>query len=164
MKLKISALLIAAACLLSAFGGYRLGRQKASETDENARADTLLIRDTIRITEPVFVARTRIRTDTVRLALVDTVRDTVRVAVPIEQKTFAFEGGKAWVSGFRTSLDSLYLRKDTVIITTAVMKREKSPRWSIGPSAGAGWTPRGIQPFVGITLHYDLFRFDAHKR
>lgn len=81
--------------------------------------------------------------------------DSVAVEVPITQKYYADSVYEAWVSGFAQNLDSIrvYARTETITV------REYKPpnRWHIGPTVGIGYTPRGIEPFVGISLTYSIY-------
>ena len=95
--------------------------------------------------------------DSVGSHAVDTVHrsDSVAVAIPITQKVYEDSTYRAYVSGYRPRLDSLFLFPRTQIITV----REKPRRWNIGVGAGYGLTPRGFQPFVGVTVSYTLWAF-----
>ena len=86
-------------------------------------------------------------------------RDSAEVVIPITQKEYKGEDYQAWVSGYQPSLDSLLVFSKTQEITT----REKPKRWSVGLSAGYGFTPKGSQPFVGVSLTYRLWDFDVSR-
>lgn len=81
--------------------------------------------------------------------------DSVKVAIPITQNVYEDSTYRAYVSGYRPSLDSIFLYPRTQVVTI----REKPRRWNIGVGAGYGLTPRGFQPFVGISVSYTLWSF-----
>ena len=125
--------------LVVAFWGWL--RPVDTAPEGNREKDTATFVDTI----PYFVHA------------VDTVHrsDSVAVAIPITQKVYEDSTYRAYVSGYRPRLDSLFLFPRTQIITV----REKPRRWNIGVGAGYGLTPRGFQPFVGVTVSYTLWAF-----
>lgn len=84
-----------------------------------------------------------------------TVGDSANVVIPITQKVYEDSMYKAYVSGYRASLDSFYIYPRKEVITI----REKPRRWHIGISAGYGLTPKGFQPYIGIGVTYSLMSF-----
>ncbi len=86
-----------------------------------------------------------------------TVPDSVDVEIPITQREYAGEGYRAWVSGYEARLDSIdvYARRDVV----TVQAQPKQKRWHIGPCVGVGYTPRGVAPYVGLSLTYSILSF-----
>lgn len=85
--------------------------------------------------------------------------DSMEVAIPISSKEYRGDGYRAWVSGYRTSLDSImvYPCRETVTVTNTT--RQKPRRFGIGLNAGYGVTPHGLQPYIGIGIHCNLFSF-----
>lgn len=81
--------------------------------------------------------------------------DSIEVAIPITQKVYGDSTFTAYVSGFQPSLDSIFLYPRTQVVTV----REKPRRWSLGVGAGYGMTPKGFQPYVGVTFSYSIFSF-----
>ena len=81
--------------------------------------------------------------------------DSIEVANPITHKVYCDSTFTAYVSGFRPSLDSIFLYPRTQVVTV----REKPRRWSLGVGAGYGLTPRGFQPFVGVSVSYTFWNF-----
>lgn len=82
--------------------------------------------------------------------------DSVYVQVPITQYTFEEDSVyNLKVSGFHVTLDEInvYQRREVVHI------REPPKRWHLGLSVGYGYTPKGFQPTVGVTLTYSLWSF-----
>ena len=99
--------------------------------------------------------------DTVTIALTDTVHDSVGIQLPITQKVYADSTYKAYVSGFMPSLDSIFIRQRTDVITNTVYLNARRKRWGIGLSAGYGYglDGRRLTPFVGLSLNYNLISF-----
>lgn len=121
--------------------------------------------DTIPYLYPTPVDSVVVRYVTERLPTVrDTVHsifiDSVAVEIPITQKQYADSTYTAWVSGYKPSLDSIYVypRHDVVTITNTI--RLKPKRWGVGLNVGYGITPKnGMQPYIGIGVNYNLFSF-----
>ena len=125
------------------------------------RVDTLVVRDTITREKPVFVDRYITRTETVLLPVHDTtvVRDSVLVDMPVETKVYQEDSlYRAVVSGFRVSLDTLKVYRTTKEITKYVAVPQRK-RWGIGVQTGYGFSRKGISPYVGIGVSYNLINF-----
>ena len=125
------------------------------------KVDTLVVRDTIMRDRPVFVDRYLVRTDTVKLAVHDTTLrvDSVLVDVPIERRVYEEDSlYRAVVSGYRPSLDSLLVYRTTTEITKFVPVPVKK-RWGVGIQAGYGFSQKGISPYVGVGISYNLINF-----
>lgn len=119
----------------------------------------IIEKDTITVSEPVFIT-TRI-TDTMLVAVRDTVRvhDTLWVELPREQKHYADTGYDAWVSGYRPALDSIRIVRSNRTIERVVTEL-KTPRWGVGIQAGCGvGYADGLRafPYVGVGISYNLF-------
>lgn len=131
------------------------------------QADTIRIRDTIRIPHPVSVSSRTIDTMTVLVHATDTlwIHDTLYISLPIEQRTYADSTYTAWISGYRPNLDSILIYPQTTTITNTMTITHSSrlPRFSIGLQAGYGATISNNQlkpaPFVGIGISWNLIRF-----
>lgn len=84
--------------------------------------------------------------------------DSIDVVIPITQTEYADSTYHAWVSGYSAKLDSIYVfpRHD---ITKIIQPSSKPKRWSIGVSAGYGFTPKGAQPYIGVGVSYSIFSF-----
>lgn len=131
-------------------------------------SDTITVIDTIAYHYPVPRDSAVVRYETVRLMVADTARititDTVRVAdsvevvVPITQKVYGDSTYRAYVSGYRPRLDSIFVYPRTNYITTTV--KEKPKRWGIGLQAGYGYSPgNGMSPYLGIGVSYNIYSF-----
>ena len=146
--------LLACAFLAGLFVG---GRRDVP--DVGVERDTLIVRDTDFIDRPypVYVARTR--TDTVRLALVDSshttvIEDSATVEVPISRKVYEDSTYRAVISGFRANLDSLWVYNTIKEITVTKTVKMPPKHWGLGVSAGPSLlvTPRGdVKGGLGVT-------------
>ena len=84
--------------------------------------------------------------------------DSADVMAPVEQKTYTDSVNyRAVISGAWVSLDTIEIYRQHEIAT--ITKPPDRRRWSIGVGVGYGMTPKGFQPWVGITASYTLFRF-----
>lgn len=130
------------------------------------QADTIRIRDTIRIPHPVSVT-SRIDTMTVLVHATDTLRihDTLYISLPMEQRTYADSTYTAWISGYSPKLDSILIfpQNTTITNTMTITHSSRLPRFSIGLQAGYGATISNNQlkpaPFVGIGISWNLIQF-----
>lgn len=84
--------------------------------------------------------------------------DSADVAVPVEQKVYTGGNWRAVISGAFVSLDTMEVYNRSEVVTIR-QPPDRSKRWSLGVGVGYGMTPQGVQPFVGVTLSYSLWRF-----
>lgn len=127
--------------------------------DVRVERDTLIVRDTDFIDRPypVYVARTR--TDTVRLALVDSshttvIEDSATVEVPITRKVYEDSTYRCVISGYNANLDSLWVYHTTKEITVTRTVKIPPKHWGFGVSAGPSLlvTPKGdVKGGLGVT-------------
>lgn len=82
-------------------------------------------------------------------------QDSVKVQIPISQKVYQDSLYKAYISGYRAELDSIFIYQKETTITI----KPKPKRWHIGVGAGYGMTLKGFQPYVGVTFSYSIFSF-----
>lgn len=147
---------------LLVFGGFAIGRQTARPT-EVRQSDTVIVvkHDTTLISSPLPVYVTQTRTE--YLAVTDTIvrNDTAFIPVPIERKVYEDSTYRAVVTGYRASLDSLWIMRTTNYVTVTNTVKEKAPRWSIGMTVGPSVlvTPKGdVKGGIGATAGVS-FRF-----
>lgn len=104
------------------------------------RRDTLVLRDTLRIDNPVEVERWRVRRDTILVSVARTdtvvVGDTIFLAQPREAALYEGADYRAQVSGIAPRLDWVEVRPVTTVVTERV--RASAPRVSAGVQAGLG--------------------------
>ena len=134
------------------WAGYRHGGKRVA----TPVSDTIIVRDTLRDSIPYPVAETVLMEMPEPFPVYvtqggDTVRDTIYVPVPITQKEYRTDDYRAWVSGYRPSLDSVWVYPETKII------REKPRRWGIGVTAGYGIGRNGLSPYVGIGGYWRIW-------
>lgn len=169
--------------LLAAYGFCRLivgARRRAESAVHAVRRDTLIIRDTLRVSRPVPVREEVVRYVTVTLppaparpdssnsnssnlanigkdsadVLID---DTAKmVMLPITQQVYRDTTYTAWVSGYAAALDSIEVYPRTLIVRQTALPAARPRRWSFGIQAGYGYTPKGMQPYVGIGININL--------
>ena len=132
-KVIIYLLILAAVAAVAGWLGWRGGERRAFDRFE-PHTDTLYIPREIVVEKPVEIVkwRTAVRTDTVRLASVDTLytKDSILVEVPIEQRVFADSNYTAWVSGWRPVLDSIRITAPTMVIKETVRERLPGLVWA----------------------------------
>ena len=137
--------------------GYSTGHRYCAKHRES-KTDTVTIVETKIIKQPVAVSSQFTRTDFatftqtqyVPLFFSDTISDSIRVAIPIEQITYEEEDYRAVVEGFRPRLVELELRPKTTTITQRVAESPKGWNFHFGPTVAYGWTPKGWLPLVGL--------------
>lgn len=87
-------------------------------------------------------------------------RDSIDVPLPIVQKRYDDSLYTAWVSGYQPQLDSLLLHRPEVVTTITRTIVKSAPRWSIGPSVGAGISIDGQRHpgiYLGFSAQYRLW-------
>lgn len=160
----------------------RCEEQDVGVTDV-VRTDTIVKFDTICIAEPVATDSVVIRYVTRWLAVAekpdtdlsgtvaigvdalvndvaanDMPPDSVRVIVPITQKTYETDDYKAWVSGYEPELDSINIYRRTETVTNTLYLDKNRRRWGIMAGIGAGISHKGnVTPMVGVMIGYKFF-------
>ena len=163
MTKRVTSIAIAALCLLAILGaaylvGYREGKRTVIAPGTRTVTDTVIVRDTLRIDNPVPVM-TRV-TDTMRIAIHTsdtlTVRDTLYIDLPREQKTYAGKDYRCQVSGYRPALDWVEVYPTTEYVTRQTYYRTRKWGFAIGAQLGYGYTPKGALPYIGagVTVGY----------
>ena len=156
----ILALVVFVVCVVGAFlFGRSTMRTEVVRTE--IERDTIVVRDTIRVYYPQEVEKVVIRTERIEMPIVhrDTIRDTMWVELPVEEREYKGEEYRAVIGGYLPYLKSIevYPRTQIVNATETITKRK---RWgvSLGVQAGYGMTPVGTQPYagVGVTFGYNF--------
>ena len=129
--------------------------------------ETVVVYDTIPYYKPVLKDSVIKKYITVKLPVAEpqdsvieredsiVTQDSVKVQIPISQKVYQDSLYKAYISGYRAELDSIFIYQKETTITI----KPKPKRWHIGLGAGYGMTPKGLQPYVGVTIGYSIFSF-----
>lgn len=145
-------------CKISHRRGYSSGW---SDCLASAKADTVVVVDTLRIAEPVAEYVYIDREKPVYLPVHDTalvvIRDTAYIAVNREIKGYSGEDYKLEVSGVKPALDWIEVYPRITTITNTIT--EKAPRWSFGATAGPGvfWSGEvrfGIGVVAGVSYRF----------
>lgn len=121
------------------------------------RVDTLVIRDTFKVTEPVFLTRRVV--DSVPYPVTDTIRmrDTLYVLLERQQVTWEDSLARVYASGIDPHVDSvIHFTRDLIITREIPVIQVKKTRWGIGVQAGAGVGKDGLTPYVGVGVSYNL--------
>ena len=145
---------------------FMAGRHSAPDT-EIIRTDTVRIErtDTMIVEKPTEITRYVFRTDTVRVITIDSVgAETPSTAIiPIERTIYrdSTENAsyEAYLSGYRTALDSIVIncrQTETVIMK---VERIKPSRIGMGVQLGVGFSPKGMAaPYIGVGIQYNIFQ------
>jgi hypothetical protein len=157
---KILGLILGALAIIAILASFLYGRKVGREGREvviETKVDTLVVRETIRINEPVFVERRVVDTMTVEVVDYNVVHDTAFVYLPREEVEYRDSSYRAVVSGFLPRLEEIEIYRQDRIVTIETVKtiKEKS-RWGLGIQAGAGISTQGIVPYVGIGVNYNI--------
>lgn len=154
--------------VLFALNVYQCQRYNELSPDSTTPADTLIYFDTIPYFLPVPKDSLVIKYITVMLPVPpDTTQDSLimppsqdsaTVQIPITQKHYETTDYRAYVSGYRPSLDSIFVTRRT----EQVVIRQQPKKWNIGVQAGYGLSLQQqptFTPFIGIGITYNLFSF-----
>lgn len=140
-------------------GAFFLGRatKRVDPISTTIERDTIVVRDTILEYFPREVERVIVRTMRVEVPIIvrDTIRDTVWVELPIEEREYKGEEYRAIIGGYNPYLKSIEVYPRTSYITTTETIKERK-RWgvSLGIQGGYGFTPRGWQPYAGVGVSF----------
>jgi hypothetical protein len=176
--MKASAIYLGFALLMAVVAGASLScAYRLHKKPSIVQTDTLIIRDTTRILEPVAVQSIPTGYELTPVGLVSElqnrvgelvsladsleqqeptiiVRDSlVFIQVPMEQKIYEGENYKAAVSGYKPTLDWIETYNTTKTITPQPKK------WGLSISAGYGITPNGFEPTLMIGVSRDIIQW-----
>ena len=145
---------LAVAVLLGFLVGQRCPRNGGGETP-TPKVDTLFIRDTIKVTEPISVTKRVV--DSIPYPVTDTLRmrDTLYVIIEREQIRWEDSLAVVYASGVMPQVDSVIHHINQLIITKEIPVIKKT-RWGLGVQAGVGAGKGGLTPYVGVGISYNL--------
>lgn len=156
-------MIIGAGAIIALFLSFRLGQEyphKSPVEPLKEKVDTLFIRDTIKVAEPISVVKTR----TERIVLpADTIRvhDTLMVVMEKEQIRWRDSLAEVYASGINPHIDSvIHFTQSSVITKDVAVPVKVHSRWGLGVSAGYGVALNGnavsLSPYIGVGLHYNI--------
>ena len=145
---------LSVAVLLGFLVGQRCPRNGGGETP-TPKVDTLVIRDTFKVTEPIYVTKRVV--DSIPYPVTDTLRmrDTLYVILEREQIRWEDSLSVVYASGVMPQVDSVIHHTQSLIITKEIPVIKKT-RWGLGVQAGVGAGKGGLTPYVGVGVSYNL--------
>ena len=147
---------LAVAVLLGFLVGQRCPRNGGGETT-TIKVDTLVIRDTFKVTEPIYVTKRAV--DSIPYTVTDTLRlrDTLYVILAREQIRWEDSLSVVYASGVMPQVDSVIHYTESLIITKEIpVIQVKKTRWGLGVQAGVGAGKGGLTPYVGVGVSYNI--------
>ena len=151
----VNALLILACVFLFGFLIGQKHPQKSPVEPIKTKVDTLIIRDTFKVTEPIYVTKRVV--DSIPYPVTDTLRlrDTLYVILEREQIRWEDSLSVVYASGVMPQVDSVIHHTQSLIITKEIPVIKKT-RWGLGVQAGVGAGKGGLSPYVGVGVSYNL--------
>ena len=151
-------ILIGVSLAVAALLGFIIGRrypQNEPVEPIKERVDTLVIRDTIKVTEAISVTKRVV--DSIAYPVTDTLRlrDTLYVFLEREQIRWEDSLAVVYASGVMPQVDSVIHHTNQLIITKEIPVIKKN-RWGLGVQAGVGAGKGGLTPYVGVGISYNL--------
>ena len=145
---------LAVAVLLGFLVGQKSPRNGGGETP-TPKVDTLVIRDTFKVTEPIYVTKRVV--DSIPYLVTDTLRmrDTLYVILEREQIRWEDSLSVVYASGVMPQVDSVIHHTENLIITKEIPVIKKT-RWGLGVQAGVGAGKGGLTPYVGVGVSCNL--------
>ena len=145
---------LAVAVLLGFLIGQRCPMNGGGETP-TIKVDTLVMRDTFKVTEPIYVTKRVV--DSIPYPVTDTLRlrDTLYVFLEREQIRWEDSLTVVYASGVMPQVDSVIHHTNHLIITKEIPIIKKN-RWGLGVQAGVGAGKGGLTPYVGVGVSYNF--------
>lgn len=143
--------------LLLSFQAGRIWGRTAPSAPVEEKVDTLVIRDTISVSKPVYLTRRVV--DSVLVPVRDTlmVRDTLFVVLEREQVEWIDSLCAVYASGIEPQVDSVrHFVTETIITREIPVVEVRRTRWGVGIHAGYGVGKEGLSPYVGIGVSYNI--------
>ena len=147
---------LAVAVLLGFLVGQRCPRNGGGET-LIPKVDTLFIRDTIKVTEPISVTKRVV--DSIPYPVTDTLRlrDTLYVILEREQIRWEDSLAVVYASGVNPQVDSvIHYTKEQIITKEIPVIQITKTRWGLGVQAGYGISNQGLTPYIGVGISYNI--------
>lgn len=127
------------------------GRAAKTGQADVVRADTIVVRDTVRIVEARVVKEEVVRYDTVYLQSTDTIvnMDSIGVMVPVTERTYEDSTYKAVVRGYNPELVSLDIYRQQ---TTVYRQQTRKPKVVVSAGVYGGFGAKGADYGLGISV------------
>ena len=146
---------LAAAFLAGFLTSKRVYGNKPAETVIKTVTDTLYLHDTITVSKPIWLTRRVVCKDTVPVIVKE--KDTLFVALDREQVEWRDSLATVWASGVRPSVDSVrHYVTERIVTNTITVEKVKKTRWGVGVQAGYGVSDKGLTPYIGAGVTYNL--------
>lgn len=149
------AIIILIVVVLGWYGAFKYSHKYHTLLNAPAIQDTIIIRDTVTITE--LVPKEVINKETIEDTLIS-IKDSTLVPVflPIEEKIYGDSTFRAVISGYKVKMDSITIYPTTTIINKNKLIRTKEKGFIIKPSIGLGYgiTTRKPDIWIGLSITY----------
>lgn len=122
----------------------------------------VIVYDTLRVVEPIFVERRIVKKDTIKIPIMDTLIRKDTIYLQREQKVYADSTYRAVVSGVQPRLDSIQIYQKTIIQTKIATQKEWR-KFDYGLQVGVGavvpFYPQGgtkvaLGGYIGFGVNY----------
>ena len=147
-------------------GGFLLGRKGQKEVISEVvkvQVDTLYRTDTILVEKPKIVERRVVDTMVVEALDYIVVHDTAYVNLPREEVEYRDSSYRAVVSGFIPRLEELEIYQKEKIVTIQTERVIKPSPWAVSIQGGYGVSAKGLTPYIGVGVSYNLYTFKQRK-
>ena len=180
--------------ILLMFNFKKCGLLNGQKTVTHSDTTTVITYDTVRVYKPQpsstsIIGNFVVKQVPILLALNDTIREPYYVGadliIPREQKYYTTSQYSAWISGYKPSLDSLYISYSTKTITIDRIEEKVArnelyvngeigyitpfpaitigvrvglnrDRWGIGVGGGLIYVPQGVKYYGAIAINYKI--------
>lgn len=134
------------------------GAKNCTKTPEEkiiVKVDTLVIHDTIKVTQAITITKKVV--DSVYVPVRDTIRQNDTLYVYLEREQIRWEDSLSviYASGVQPQIDSVFHFRETTVITKEIPVKVKS-HWGLGVQAGYGIGKGGFSPYVGVGVSYNI--------
>lgn len=132
------------------------GRAAKTGQTEVVRADTIVVRDTVRIVEPKIVKEEVVRYEKVYLQAIDTIfkMDSIGVMVSVTERTYEDSTYKAVVRGYNPELVSLDIYRQQ---TTVYRQQTRKPNVVVGIGPYAGFGNKGFNYGIAVNVSVPIW-------
>lgn len=134
------------------------GAKNCTKTPEEkiiVKVDTLVIHDTIKVTQAITITKKVV--DSIYVPVRDTIRQNDTLYVTLEREQLRWEDSLSviYASGVQPRIDSVFHFTETMVITKEIPVKVKS-HWGLGVQAGYGIGKGGFSPYVGVGVSYNI--------